>query len=209
MHITKKQFNAFFDRIGKGKIPSWRAWDRAVNLILPVKRQPEFLAQCAYESCYFISVDENLKYTTTKRILAVFGKRIRDKEQAKKLLRNPEGLAEAAYRNHPHLGNNSKGAIELYKKGWKVWDFRGQGYIQITGYNNWQTFHEDTGIDCFKNKSYFMQHPWLSSAYFWKKYDIDYLPTMEDMTKKINGGINGLKERFKIYKDILKAMKTV
>lgn len=210
MQITKDQFLAWEGFYAKGTPEEasdlWETFDRAVNNIIPVQRQPEFLAQCAYESAYFRLKDENLRYKTPQRIMKVF-KRVKTLKQAKRLIKNPKALAKAAYYSHPSLGNNSEGAKALYKVGWIVWDFRGQGWIQLTGYDNWESFKKDTGIDCFQNKTYFMDHPWEASAYFWKKNDLDYCPNMKSMTRKINGGYNGVANREKILRQIYQTMR--
>ena len=209
MRISWTQFKRILSMMNvENTTQHWTYWRKAVDTILSIQKQPEFLAQCAYESNFFSSLDENLNYKTSKRILAVFGKRI-PPQLADGLTNNPIALAEAAYKNHPHLGNNTQQARKLYKEGWKVYDFRGQGYIQLTGFYNWRQFMADTKINCFRDKEYFMKHPWLASAYYWKKHDLDYAVDMTEMTKKINGGTYGLKHRVKILKDILLIMKRV
>ena len=190
----------------------WSDWDKMVNNVFEIQRQPEFFAQCAYESNHFKRLDENLNYTTVDRIRAVFGRNpeIRNKTNAEveMLLHNPKALAAVVYHDHPHLGNDSGGAKDLYKKGWKTWDFRGQGFIQLTGYNNWKSFKEDTKIDCFKDKKYFQKHPWAASGYYWVLHDLDYALDMKEMTKIINGGYNGLQARIDILKTVYSIMKT-
>ena len=205
MKISRNQYSSICNKLfGKANIP-WEDWTTVVGFTLPVLRQPEFLAQCAYESNYFRSNQEDLNYSSAKRILQVFGSRIK-KEHADALTNNPRALAKDAYLDHPHLGNNSKEAKELYSKGWEVWDFRGQGYIQLTGFYNWKRFQKETGINCFSDKEFFIKRPWLASAYFWKLNDLDYEVDMKEMTKKINGGLNGYKERVETLKSILKIM---
>ena len=101
------------DNVDKPVYPKpklWEMWDKTVNYILPVQKQPEFFTQCMYESNYFSRVKESMYYTTAKRIAKVF-RRI-DLFEAKRLVKNPEALAKAAYFNHPHLGNNLPGALK-------------------------------------------------------------------------------------------------
>ena len=185
----------------------WDQWDLIVNDIFRsgIKRQPEFFIQCAYESSYFRSSSENLNYSTANRILKVFRKQVRTLKKAKTLVRKPDLLAECVYGSR--LGNDSAGARRLYKQGWSVFNFRGTGYIQLTGYNNWLDFKKQTGVDCFQDKEYFIKNPWQAAGFFWVRHRLDYLPGIREQTKAINGGYAGLPTRQNLYKYLLKSMK--
>ena len=213
MILSKNQFIQWFadnrKKFTTTKVEGiWEDWDRTLKII-PVQRQPEFFAQCAHESGNFLYTAESLNYLSPNRIMQIFPRKVKTYDFALTLVNAPIALANVVYRDHKHLGNNSEGAKELYKKGWLVHDFRGQGYIQLTGYNNWNAFKNDTGIDCFKEKDFFIKRPWMASSYFWFKNYLDYEYDMKSMTKKINGGYNGLDDRIKIFKQLLKIMKSI
>ena len=212
MILNKNQFYQWFadynKRFSESVEDVWKGWNRTLKII-PVNRQPEFFAHCAHESSRFRLKAENLNYTNAKRIMQVFPRKVKDIQFAKTLVRAPRALAKAVYYNHSSLGNNSPGAKELYNQGFNVWNFRGQGYIQLTGYNNWLSFYNDTNIDCFEEMDFFIKRPWMASAYFWFKNYLDYEYDMKSMTKKINGGYNGLDDRIKIFKQLLKIMKSI
>ena len=84
-----------------------------------------------------VPVRENLTYTTTKRLLEVFGAGHSAKisaAEAPKYLRNPEALAERVY----GLGNPSMAKkLGNIKKG-DGWKFRGGGVDQRTGRSNYE-----------------------------------------------------------------------
>ena len=208
MKISKLQFKKFFTFHIKKPVYSvdklWKMWDKCVNYILPVQKQPEFFAQCCYESNFFTTVKENLNYFTAGRITKVWPKIKR--EEAEKLTGNPSALAKAVYLHHATLNNDSAEAKKLYAKGWEVLDFAGQGFIQFTGFYNWNKFKKKTKINCFKDKEYFAKYPWLGSAYYWIEADIDYCITFEQMTKKINGGLIGIEKRKRMLSWIYEIM---
>jgi putative chitinase len=72
---------------------------------------------------------ESLNYTTTERLMKVWPTRFRTAEQAKTYLNSPQKLANYVYGGR--MGNNyiSDG-----------WNFRGRGFVQVTGRNNYQRF---------------------------------------------------------------------
>lgn len=79
--------------------------------------------------------------------------------------------------------------------------FKGRGLIQLTGRANYQRFKEDSGIDVIANPDLVSDDPKLSalvSGYFWNSRNLNALADKDDVkgiTKKINGGYNGLAER--------------
>jgi putative chitinase len=93
-----------------------------------------FVANLAVESAMFTRLEENLRYTTPSRILAVFGGRCAQVMQ--RILRNPEALANFVYANRLGNGNEASG------DGWR---YRGRGLIMLTGKKNYVLY------DCDKN----------------------------------------------------------
>jgi len=95
------------------------------------------------------------------------------------------------YENRLDLGNTQKG--DGYK-------FRGRGYIQVTGRANYTELSKDTKIDFISNPDILSQevNAILSALWFWNKKKLNQFADLDDIktiTKKINGGYNGLKER--------------
>ena len=89
---------------------------------------------------------------------------------------------------------------ELSKDGWK---FRGRGYIQLTGKNNYIAFGKFIGEDLVSNPDLVAtKYPLASAAFFfnnnklWKLCDRGSdTSTITAVTKSVNGGTHGLQDR--------------
>lgn len=88
-----------------------------------------FLAQLSHESAGFTIIQENLNYSATG-LLKVFPKYFKDGLEVK-YARNPRAIAARVYANR--MGN----ADEKSEEGWK---YRGRGYIQLTGKDNYRKY---------------------------------------------------------------------
>ena len=168
------------------------------------KRISNFLAQVNYESGYMNYVEENLNYSA-KQLLKVFPKYFKTLDEAKEYEYKGEKIANKVYANR--MGNGS----ELSGDGWK---YRGRGLIQLTGKNNYLKFsrwYNDSKI-FVDNPDLLLQPQFavLSAFFYWDTHKLnDYIVDNVDdyticklLTKKINGGYNGLEERFRLYKKI-------
>lgn len=156
------------------------------------KNLAEFCAQCAHESGGFRRLTENLNYSA-EGLSRTWPNRFAIASGAPNLLasdiaRKPELIANYAYANR--MGNGSPDSGD----GWK---YRGRGIIQLTGKNNYQAVANELGIDC-------VNHPEMIAEYdraidvavwFWFKNGCDKAPDFHAQTRKINGGLNGIKDR--------------
>ena len=83
--------------------------------------------------------------------------------------------------------------------------FKGAGYFKLTGRYNYQKFANYMGDqNIMSGVSYVaVNYPWTSAGYWWYSNDMnsfcDNGATVEQITRKVNGGINGLNERQKYY----------
>ena len=88
--------------------------------------------------------------------------------------------------------------------------FKGAGYIQLTGRYNYQKFAKYMGdIRIMEGCSYVSQkYPWTSAGFWWHNNNMNALcdkgATVEQVTKKVNGGYNGLEDRKKLYQKACK-----
>lgn len=90
--------------------------------------------------------------------------------------------------------------------------YRGRGFIQITGLSNYKELSKDMGINFVSNPELLEQevNAMISALWFWNKRKLNQFADLDDIksiTKKINGGYNGLDDRIKYlnqYKSIFK-----
>lgn len=132
----------------------------------------EFLAQVAHESGGFI-------YTTE--------------------LWGPTG-PQIRYDARTDLGNTDPEAIRIAKQhGDSPGHFwRGRGLIQTTGYSNFCRVRDRLGIDCVSHPDFLSAplHAAQSAGVFWSDNGCDDIEDFEQLTRKINGGVNGLADRY-------------
>jgi putative chitinase len=106
------------------------------------------------------------------------------------------------YENRKDLGNTQPGDGKL---------FRGAGYLQLTGRSNYFKFFEsfkknerDEEIMTKGCEYVASKYPWTSAGFWWKNNNMnsfcDQGATCEQVTKKVNGGLNGLQDRKDFYK---------
>jgi putative chitinase len=154
-----------------------------------------FLSQCGHESGGFKIVNENLNYGA-KGLLSIFPKYF-NAETAALYERKPEKIANIVYANR--MGNGDKTSGE----GWK---FKGRGFIQLTGKDNYTAFSKAIGEDCIANPDLVAtKYPLASAAWFFTRC----LPKCTDasdaavtaVTKCVNGGTIGLEDRIKHFKE--------
>jgi putative chitinase len=168
-------------------------------------RLAHFLAQCAHESGGFKAVTENLNYSADG-LLKIFPKYFANKLN-ESYARNPEKIASRVYASR--MGNGD----ELSKDGFK---FRGRGYIQLTGKDNYTKFTQFIGEDCVANPDLVAtKYPLASAAFFFNSNGLWALcdkgadtAAVTAVTKRVNGGTHGLDDRlakFNAYRAKLSA----
>lgn len=165
---------------------------------LTPERAAHFFGQTAHESGGFHVFVENLNYSGAG-LKTTFAKYFPG-NLSDLYARQPIKIASRVYANRMGNGN------EQSKEGWK---FRGRGALQTTGKDNYLLF--STNI----KKPEIMENPDLvstdyafeSAIYFFEKnklWDICDKGVNDKsilaLTKKINGGVNGLEERASLTK---------
>ena len=167
-------------------------------------RLAHFLSQVAHESGNFKLVNENLNYSS-KGLMAIFKKYFPTEALATAFERKPEKIANKVYGSR--MGNGDEASGEGYK-------FRGRGYIQLTGKDNYKAFSDFIGEDCVANPDLVAtKYPLTSAAFFFHKnklWDICDKGHSHDVvtavTKRVNGGTIGLQDRinhFEEYNNLL------
>lgn len=164
-------------------------------------REAAFLAQVAHESTQLSALVESFNYKAD-RLLAVFPHYF-DQKEAEAYARQPARIASRVYANRMGNGDEASG------DGWK---YRGRGLIQITGRKNYQACGEALGLDLLDAPIQLEAPPLaaMSTAWFWKENGLNELADHEQftaITRKINGGTNGLPQRLAFYKSAMKTME--
>lgn len=166
-------------------------------------RLAHFLSQCSHESGGFKLVNENLNYrldplvttfkhdfdTNRDKVISV-----NEKAKALTLVGHPDKIANFVYANQNGNGNEASG------DGWR---FRGRGYIQLTGRANYTGFTKYIGEDCVANPDLVAtKYPLASAGFFFKNNSLwsicdkgTSVTTITELTKRVNGGTNGLSDR--------------
>lgn len=96
-----------------------------------------------------------------------------------------------AYEGRPDLGNTQPGDGRRYK---------GRGPIQLTGRSNYRLYGRLLGLPLEARPEVAAQHRvgWRIAALYWQRQGLNELADRGDfltITKRINGGTNGLEER--------------
>ncbi len=159
-------------------------------------RLAHFLAQCAHESAGFARVEENLNYSA-KRLTQVFPKYFTE-ESSNKYEHNGIMIASHVYADR--MGNRD----ETSQDGWK---FRGRGYIQLTGKENYEKFGAKVSENLLNDPDLVAtKYPLLSAAWFWDSKNLNELADIgatenevAAITRKVNGGFHGLEERTTLF----------
>jgi putative chitinase len=162
-------------------------------------RLAHFLAQCGHESGGFRATQENLNYSA-KGLNGIFRKYFPTEASAAAYARNPQKIANKVYGNR--MGNGNEASGEGFK-------FRGRGYIQLTGKENYTAFGKAIGEDILANPDKVAStYALLSAAWFFSKNGLHRMAdegatdaVVTKITKRVNGGTIGLADRIKHFKE--------
>ena len=156
-------------------------------------RLSHFLSQCAHESGNFKFLRENLNYSADV-LRKIFPKYFPTLEAANKYARQPEKIANKVYGSR--MGNGDEASGDGFK-------FRGRGYIQLTGKDNYAAFDKFVDDDIMADPDLVAtKYPLTSAAFFFHKnklWDVCDKGHGDDVvlavTKRVNGGTHGLADR--------------
>lgn len=151
------------------------------------------IGQCAHESVGFARTSESLWYSAP-RLMAVWPGRFPTIEAAEPYAGNPEALANNVYGGR--MGNVDPG--DGYR-------YRGQGWLQLTGRDNYRRYGRALGIDLEGNPE-LAAHPrtaWMVAAHYLatrrraKRTALEWADAdnAEMVTRIVNGGLHGLDDR--------------
>jgi putative chitinase len=190
-HLQTKMGSSADGKIGPNTLKSASNYFK-----LSAERTAHFFGQVSHETGEFRTFTENLNYSADG-LKKIFGKYF-PSNLNESYARNPEKIANRVYASRMGNGNEASG------DGWK---FRGRGALQLTGKTNYQAFSD------YLKKPEIMDTPDLvatefafESAIFF--FDNNKLWTICDkgvntdtitaLTRRVNGGINGLNHRIEL-----------
>lgn len=188
MHINPELvdvFNETFERWG----------------ITTVRQKAGFIGQCGHESGNFRVLEENLNYAAD-RLMKIWPKRFPTLEVAQPYHRNPRKIANKVYANR--MGNRDEASDD----GWR---FRGSGWVQLTGHDNFYHFGKAVGVDVVMKPDLVRtpQYAALSAGWFWSNRKCNEIAETGDwtrLTKVINGGTIGLEDRVKHIRQAIQVL---
>jgi len=168
-------------------------------------RLAHFLAQCGHESGGFTAVRENLNYKAAG-LMKIFKKYFPNSKIALQYERKPEKIAGLVYANR--MGNGSEASGDGF-------NYRGRGYIQLTGKSNYQLFDKTVPEDITANPDLVAtKYPLASAAFFFNNNKLWAIcdkgadvATVTSVTKRVNGGTIGLPDRIKHFNEYYNLLK--
>ena len=172
---------------------------------LTPERAAHFFGQTAHETGGFKLFAENLNYSANG-LMKIFKKYFNDLS-ALAYARKPEKIANKVYGNR--MGNGTEASGDGYK-------FRGRGALQLTGRSNYEAFAEYLGKSeiLLKPEMVANEYAFESAMFFFEKNKLWSIcdkgvndATILKLTKKINGGINGLEHRAVLTKKYYNMLK--
>lgn len=169
----------------------------AAGILTTKTRAALFLAHVAHESNGLTRLVENLTYSKPERLMRVWPSRFPTREAALPYVNNPRLLAEKVYDGRADLGNDRKG---------DGWAYRGRGWLQITGKDNYRAVGALIGMDLAGNPDLAASPAGgLAVAIgVWRRLAMNDFCAGPDpvarTTRRLNGGLTGLAERRDLFK---------
>lgn len=169
-------------------------------------RLAHFLSQASHESGGFLKTEENLNYSE-KRLLEVFPKYFNESNSVY-YANKPEKIGSRVYASR--MGNRDEKSQDGY------W-FRGRGYLQLTGANNYVAFGKAVNENLLKFPDLVsVKYPTSSALWYFQVNNLwsicdkgTSVETVTTLTKKINGGTIGLKHRLEEFNKFAKILKII
>jgi putative chitinase len=169
-------------------------------------RLAHFLAQVMHESGGLTVTFENMNYKAA-RIMQIFGQGVHSASitpsEAQHLAGKPSALAERVY----GIGNPKKSREFSNTKPGDGYRYRGGGIMQTTGKSNYRRMGQKCGVDFEANPALVCtaEHALKPALAEWTEGKLNVLADRSDLngiTRKINGGYNGLEDRKAWFKKI-------
>ncbi|WP_379157921.1 RHS repeat-associated core domain-containing protein [Paenibacillus sp. sgz5001063] len=151
-------------------------------------------------------IDGSTDHSKNKERIAKFIAQISvESEFGKRTIENDYGDHTYFYRTY----KNEERFGDIIDKSNGLRRYNGAGYIMLTGRSNYEGLAKEMNDpDIVKKGIYYVSenYSWQATGWWWKqngmnKY-IDNGATVEQVSTRVNGGTNGLKDRIKVYKKV-------
>lgn len=202
--ITLEQFKMLFPTAASSVYAfNHITCDMYMRDIVGLLRESHYLAQLAHESQGFSKLSESTYYSSAERLLEIFPKCFSSIKDAEKYIKKPTETANKVYANKNGNGDENSG---------DGWNYRGRGYIQLTGRANYKEMGQIINQPLVINPDLALEVNVASyiSSIWWEKNNLNNLADKDDIkaiTKRINGGLNGIDDRKKWQLKILKTLE--
>lgn len=162
-----------------------------------------FIAQAMHESTKFTKMEEDMYYRTPERIHAVF-LRLRNVPLSTlaNYIKKPQALANLAYAGINGNGDEASG------DGWR---YRARGPFGLTGRANYMAAGAAAGVDYKTNPELVAEpmHGSMTAGWFWATARLNSIfdrAGIDAVSRRVNGGSNGLVERRELFATCVKAL---
>lgn len=203
--LTRTQLKSIFPRAVDADIDAFLDFGeqalKTSGILEGLNRLQYFLAQLAHESAGLTQRSENLSYSAS-RLMEIWPGRFPTMEIAQQYDRDPEKLANFVYGGR--MGNVNPGDGFRY---------RGRGYIQLTGRDAYREVGRIAGLELENNPDLAAkpEHAIKIACAFWTWKKINPACDVGDfntVTKKINGGLNGIDDRIEWLDKVKRVVTT-
>lgn len=194
MNLTTAQFVALFPHVDPVLLIFLNRTMNRYSITSKV-RQAAFLAQIGHESAGLTQLVENMNYSA-EGLMKTWPGRFKGpdgkpNDVALALHRKPRAIACKVYANR--MGNDDEASCD----GWK---YRARGYIGTTGRDNYRVAGVALNLPLISQPELLEipENAFYASGFFWFTNGCNELADEGDfraLTKRINGGENGLDDR--------------
>jgi len=166
------------------------------------QRQAAFIPQISHESAGFTQLRESLNYSV-QGLRTTFRDRVSADDAAR--LGRKDGEAPLSAARQMAIANLVYGGRYGNNSANDGWTYRGGGLKQITFLANYAACRDAIGFDLVTHPELITtpEVAALSAGWFWKANNCNHYADTDDfvgLTRKINGGVNGLDERRALWR---------
>ncbi len=192
--VTLAQYKALYPSAIAGHVDALAAQSGRIFDEFGISQLPNrlhfFLAQIGHESGGLSVVEENLNYSA-QRLTVVFPNRFPTLASAQAVAGSKERVGNSIYANR--MGNGDAASGDGFR-------YRGRGYIQLTGKNNYRAVGAQAGLDLVGDPdlAFSTSEALRVACGFWSLNNLNAVCDGGDftlLTKRINGGTVGLPDR--------------